>query len=250
MLRFVDQRFRLSRPCTRPHPLPLQLTFPTYHPPARAVNALNPNALDAGRMVIFGRQMETQIPKLSKISSLFPDIFRPGFSSLTLAQEPLPEGSSTFSLWLVSTVPSFCTMPEGQRISTSALRSAPSPKCTVRSLLDAYPTQFVTQRDCVRLADLQLTCAPIAERLLCLPFSRNCSHCFRGLRFHHNSIRSPIAVTATSILPSWSKSANAAPRCNRAAANSFPAAYETSANFPPAFRKTRFACASFSSNPP
>src|SRR5437762_4486227 len=153
MLRFVDQRFRLSRPCTRTHPLPLQLTIPTYHPPARSVNALNPNALDAGRMVIFGRQMETQIPKLSKIPGLFPDTFRPGIRLSHPAQESLTEGSSTFSLWLFSTVPSLCTMPEGQRISTSALRSASSPKCTVRSLLDAYPTQFVTQRVCVRLAD-------------------------------------------------------------------------------------------------
>src|SRR5947207_1855780 len=136
MLRFVDQRFRLSRPCTRPHPLPLQLTFPTYHPPSRPVNALNPNALDAGRMVIFGRQMGTQIPKLSKFQTFSHTFSARGFGSPSLSQEPLPEGSSTFSLWLVSTVPSFCTMPEGQRISTSALRSASSPKCTVRSLLE------------------------------------------------------------------------------------------------------------------
>src|SRR2546429_5374173 len=63
-------------------------------------------------------------------------------------------------------------------------------------------------------------------------------------------MRSPIAVTAASSLPSRSKSANTAPRCSRGVRNSFPTKSETSANFPAAFRKMRLGCASFASNPP
>ena len=79
--------------------------------------------------------------------------------------------SSTSNRWSAFTSPNLCTVLEGQRISTLAFRSVPSPKCAVRSLLDAYPTESVTHRVCVPLADLQLTCAPIADRSLCFPLS-------------------------------------------------------------------------------
>src|SRR5207245_10820642 len=116
--------------------------------------------------------------------------------------------------------------------------------------LESSPPELVTQLLCVPLADLHVTCAPTAERLLCFPLSRNCNHRFRGLRFHHNSIRSPIAVTAASILPSLSKSAKTAPRCSRGAANSLPTVSEISANFPLELRKIRLGCGSFASMPP
>ncbi len=46
-------------------------------------------------------------------------------------------GSSTRTRWFAVTSPNSCTVPEGQRIFTDALLSPSSPKCTVKSLLEA-----------------------------------------------------------------------------------------------------------------
>ena len=73
---------------------------------------------------------------------------------------------------------------------------------------------------------------PDRRPITVLPSQRNCNRCFCGLRFHHNSIRSPIVVTAASSLPSRSKSTNTTPRWTRGATNSFPTVSETSVNFP------------------
>ena len=102
--------------------------------------------------------------------------------------------------------------------------SAPRPKCTVKSLVDAYPTLPETVRTCILPPAKQRTSAPIAERLLRVPVRRTCSQCLagfsRGLRFHHSSMGAFSEVTAASSRPSRSKSANTTPRCCAARGNS------------------------------
>ena len=57
-------------------------------------------------------------------------------------------GSSSCSRWSAATSPSSCIRPEGQRIFSAARVASPSPKWTVRSLDEAYPTLDETVRIC------------------------------------------------------------------------------------------------------
>jgi hypothetical protein len=54
-------------------------------------------------------------------------------------------GSTAFSIWFAFTFSNLCTIPEGQRISTSfAVESSPKPAITRLSLAERYPTAVLT----------------------------------------------------------------------------------------------------------
>ena len=136
----------------------------------------------------------------------------------------------------------------------SPASASPSPKCTVRSLVEAYPTLPETVRTCRRPPAWQRTSAPIAERLLFRPGQPQLQPMTRGfccgVRFHQSSMGAFSAVTAASRRPSRSKSAKTTPRCSAGCRKSLPTASVTSSKCPARLRKMRLDCASCVSSPP
>src|SRR5258708_31891648 len=113
-----------------------------------------------------------------------------------------------------ATLESFCTMPDGQRISTrSADLFDPRPKCTGPALDEAYPTLVVMWLYCAPLAVTTFILVPIPSRLLRVPCSLISSQWLAlGVSFIQISAGAWIALTTTSRRPSPFRSPIADPR--------------------------------------